>query len=258
LRGKNPRRIHCVGHSLGGALAMFNAEHLANRRVAEVIVYTFGAPRVGDWFQKQSFSSSVGPSNIYRVSNIADPVPMVPLFPYFHVDGIPIDTGAGAIAPSAHRMAATYAPAMAGKTWDSLQAAAAARQRAIESQAEFDLALATAMMTPMGSAGGLYLINKALTWLLKKSLLVVGGTMLAATATVLDRLTWLVSEGAAKCKAIADEAKSLLTAVMHFLGRKAVQVAEVGVAFVRWVLGLLYTSLKVAADRASEFAFRRG
>ena len=258
LRGKSPRRIHCVGHSLGGALAMFNAEHLAQRRVAEVLVYTFGAPRVGDWFQKKSFASSVGADHIYRVANIADPIPMVPLFPYFHVDGIPIDTGAGNIAPSAHRMAGTYAPAMAGKTWGSLQTAAAARQRAIESQAEFDLALARAIVAPMGSAAGYYLIGKALAWLLKKALLVVGGTMLAATATVLDRLAWLVSEGSARCKVIADQAKSLLTAVMHFLGRKAVQAAEVGVAFVRWVLGLLWTSIKISADLARVYGYRRG
>ena len=68
LRGKSPRRIHCVGHSLGGALAMFNAEHLAQRRVAEVLVYTFGAPRVGDWFRPYSAAAITVSAPVVTVS----------------------------------------------------------------------------------------------------------------------------------------------------------------------------------------------
>ncbi|MFY7975238.1 MAG: lipase family protein [Rubrivivax sp.] len=257
LEGPAPTRIHCVGHSLGGALAMLNAEYLAQRGIAEVLVYTFGAPRVGDWFHRQAFVSAIGNSRTFRVYNVADPVPMIPLFPFFHVEGMAIDTGAGLIAPSAHRMAATYAPAVAGKGWSDLRSASAQRQRAIESQAEYDHALAMAMLAPMGSGAALLIIGRALRWLVGRALLVVGGSLLAATATVLDRLAWLVSEGIARCRELAEQARGLFSAVMRFLGRAAVSVGEMGVAFVRWVLEMLWTHMRSLAVRAIRMASRR-
>ena len=40
--------VHCVGHSLGGALATLTANWLHNKQGGRPIsLYTFGAPRVG-------------------------------------------------------------------------------------------------------------------------------------------------------------------------------------------------------------------
>jgi len=36
LRGRNPSHIHCVGHSLGGALAMLNADYFLAKKIAPV------------------------------------------------------------------------------------------------------------------------------------------------------------------------------------------------------------------------------
>lgn len=74
LRGRNPARIHCVGHSLGGALAMLNADALTHARVAPVSVYTFGAPRAGDAFFARSVTKRVGGSEIHRVSASTDQI----------------------------------------------------------------------------------------------------------------------------------------------------------------------------------------
>jgi len=43
-----PVKVHCVGHSLGGALATLIAVWIKNQnKAAEVALYTFGSPRVG-------------------------------------------------------------------------------------------------------------------------------------------------------------------------------------------------------------------
>ncbi len=39
--------IHCVGHSLGGAIASICADWLRTKYKVQVFLYTFGAPRVG-------------------------------------------------------------------------------------------------------------------------------------------------------------------------------------------------------------------
>ena len=44
--------------------------------------------------------------------------------------------------------------------------------------------------------------------------------------------------------------KNLIGAIFSFLGRKIVGAAEVTVAFLRWVLALLFESLRAVALRA--------
>lgn len=76
--------VHCVGHSLGGAVASLAADWVAETLKLPTRLYTFGAPRVGtDWFVKQT-TSSIGSHNMYRVYHRTDPVPMVPLYPFMH------------------------------------------------------------------------------------------------------------------------------------------------------------------------------
>ena len=47
-----------------------------------------------------------------------------------------------------------------------------------------------------------------------------------------------------------QQVKGLIGAIFSFLGRKAAQTADVTVAFLRWVLELLFSSLRVMAERA--------
>ncbi len=42
FRHNNPSRIHCVGHSLGGALATLNADFCTDQRIAEVVLTPSG------------------------------------------------------------------------------------------------------------------------------------------------------------------------------------------------------------------------
>jgi triacylglycerol lipase len=78
--------VHCVGHSLGGAVANLVAIHCAQLG-AEVKLYTFGAPRVGlnTALYDKVLANYLGEENIFRVSHSLDPIPMIPVAPYIHV-----------------------------------------------------------------------------------------------------------------------------------------------------------------------------
>lgn len=82
---KNSDVVHCVGHSLGGAVANLVAIHIAQLG-ARVRLYTFGAPRVGLSIANYDkiMNAKIGERNIYRVSHNFDPIPMIPVMPYIH------------------------------------------------------------------------------------------------------------------------------------------------------------------------------
>ncbi|KAI5055752.1 hypothetical protein GOP47_0029273 [Adiantum capillus-veneris] len=92
------RRVICIGHSLGGALATLCAQwcrYVAYPK-AEIWCVTIGSPRVGNRaFAKDFNNNVVTKGKSYRVVNKGDLVPGVPIFDgickvftrYKHVDG---------------------------------------------------------------------------------------------------------------------------------------------------------------------------
>ena len=82
--------VHCVGHSLGGAIATLLAVEYGLRR-PNVKLYTFGSPRVGAYATPAAFETVLGKENIYRVAHDLDPVTLVGPYPYAHVNGLPTD-----------------------------------------------------------------------------------------------------------------------------------------------------------------------
>lgn len=63
--------VYITGHSLGGALAVVATWYQSSDRLAAC--YTFGAPRAGDQGLIDRFKTP-----IYRIVNVADPVPFTP------------------------------------------------------------------------------------------------------------------------------------------------------------------------------------
>jgi hypothetical protein len=76
------------------------------------------------------------------------------------------------------------------------------------------------------------------------------GLALTAGATVLDQLAWLLGHAAQLSRDLGSQLKTLIGAIFRFLGRKIVGATEVTVAFLRWVLALLFESLRAVALRA--------
>ena len=59
-RGDGPWTFYVTGHSLGGALATIFAYECAELKMGEVVVYTYGSPRVGNAAFVESFHRLVG------------------------------------------------------------------------------------------------------------------------------------------------------------------------------------------------------
>ena len=78
------RRVICTGHSLGGALATLCALDVQyNFPDKQVSCYTFGSPKVGNSYFKDSYNKRV--PQTYRFVNSADTVPSLPPGGYEHV-----------------------------------------------------------------------------------------------------------------------------------------------------------------------------
>ncbi len=82
-RNQGINHIHCVGHSLGEALATLVADYARSRGMS-VSLYTFGSPRVGLFPFSNGITDVIGAESIFGVHHTNDPVSMVPLFPFVH------------------------------------------------------------------------------------------------------------------------------------------------------------------------------
>src|SRR5690554_2241904 len=87
--------VHCIGHSLGGALATLCAEYVGAKTGCETYLYTFGSPRVGLTSFAQNLSERLEGQGdkqakeqlkrVFRVHHQTDIVSCVPPWPYSHV-----------------------------------------------------------------------------------------------------------------------------------------------------------------------------
>lgn len=77
--------IHCVGHSMGGALATLCAEHFINS-TSTPYLYTFGAPRVGMLPHAQYMQKHLG-ERLNRYYYAGDVVTWLPPYPFVHMTG---------------------------------------------------------------------------------------------------------------------------------------------------------------------------
>ncbi len=253
-----PENIHCIGHSLGGALANLNALMLS-RAGERVSLYTFGAPRVGTMPFAADLSLRLS-DRVKRVYHPADPVPMIPLLPFLHAPmtgGIRLAGPAGALVDaSAHDMNASYARLIGDQSWVGLE-----RANTMLGDFQIDSWLQQAAHRRGGfvmrSAALLERVARGLARLVAKaSIYVIGsGLSAAATATLttLDFVAWLLARAADMASTIRDEVMGLVNAIFGFLGRVGNSMVSLTQAALRWVLDLLFDFLanmaRLAIDR---------
>lgn len=255
VRNRNFSHVHCVGHSLGGALAGLNADWSSSAGIAKTSLYTFGAPRIGLPGFSEALTARLKADSIFRVSHVADVVPMIPIFPFRHAPysrgGYQTRNGNGLIGKAAHIMKTSYIPGVLDRGWEDLAnedddpTTDDKIKRWVESSADSS---GPAHM----SASVLGMIARALNWLIRQAgKLLVGalGTTMAIGATVLDQLAWLLSRAAAVSDIIGGHLKALMAAVFRFLGRTIASTAEMTASFLRWALGLLWSTLQNVATR---------
>jgi triacylglycerol lipase len=257
LRHRNPTVVHCVGHSLGGALAHLNADLLNTLGVGMVKLYTFGAPRCGIANFAGTLTDGLGAEHMYRVHHAADVVPMVPLFPFLHAPTrgrayLVRNGNTGFVSFAAHGMD-SYQNGVAGLDWPGLGALPEPPMSDGQLGRWLDQTAATSGPAIVGSAYALKLINRAIHWILASSgaLLANGLSFGFTTAfTLLDHLASLLYRGAQVSAELSEKVSSLIAVIFKFLGHRMVAATSLTLAFIRWVLEMFLTFIASVARKA--------
>ena len=249
--------VHCVGHSLGGALATLAAERIAAEGLGKPALYTFGSPRVGSGAFAQKLTASISPGNIYRVYHKTDIVSMLPMWPFIHVpySGDEYYVESPGIVPwITYHLMDTYINSAKVEGWGKLKKSPppqdfdAAVIAWLQSQNRFGMTVSSVLM-----------FNHAIAYLLKKILYATGIVVLGGASsglTLFDALAQALARGAAASKQIKDEVGGLLRQALRMLGKATAQVGDITVSFIRSVLMALARQVYRVAHGALEAVHR--
>jgi triacylglycerol lipase len=246
--------VHCVGHSLGGAIATLAADYVSHFYPnKKTYLYTFGAPKNGFENFIRKLTTRIGASSIHRVYHQNDPVPMVPIYPFVHApipgDGYRLPFGKAYISGAAHRIGA-YVGTISQQNWLALKGCPdpelndIAIEEWLKQDSDADLASPTTWNR----------LNSALTWVLKK---VAKGLMAAiqipisGIVTLADKIAWLLKEGIDLSAQAAGWVLSLMKKIMRALGMKVAETAvELTRNFMASILAKLVHRMNQEAKKA--------
>lgn len=260
--GFKPTAVHCMGHSLGGALANLNAAACSELGLNSYL-YTVAAPRVGMVPYAEHLSKKMNAAHVYRVANEADVVTMVPSYPYVHSPYVHgtylLDAGWLKINPMQHMLGRGY-NSMTNSTWKQMESLTRGKQQQLENSMyvayKKDAGYFEQIVKMPGAMFNgrlLKMINKAIHDMLSR----VGAQSLLSVShygtgsfTVLDQLAEILSRYAMASHQQAKEVAGMLNAVMAYLGRSTTAVMGASVTTIRWVFGLLHASVTTMAKQA--------
>ncbi|WNZ56688.1 lipase family protein [Microbulbifer sp. MKSA007] len=247
--------IHCLGHSLGGALATLAADWLSSNTGKSIKLYTFGSPRVGLDHFANSCKRKLKSENIYRVYHRADPVPMVPTWPFIHVPNggtgdfeLPTPSLNPKISHSSQTYVKSVSPNGTSLDWDTvkLQKPKGNLEKSVEAWLRSDGVLSLTMNTA-------WIAGEALLWVLKKithlagiSLVVAGGT----TFTLLDRLAIFLHKAYQISKDISFWILRLIRRLAQLIGLAIVEGTDITVSFIRMVFLRMHRAVSDLVMRA--------
>lgn len=266
--GFKPTAVHCMGHSLGGALANLNAAACAELGLNSYL-YTVAAPRVGMVPYAEHLSKKMKAAHVYRVANEADVVTMLPTYPFVHSPYVHgtylLEGGMLKINPRQHMLANGYG-SMVNANWKQMQSLTQGKQQQLENSlypannkeaGQFEQL--AKMPGAMFSGRLLKLINKAIHDMLARlgaqSLLSVAHYRTGAF-TVLDQMAEILARYAQASHKQAKEVAGMLNAIMAYLGRSTHTLADASVATIRWVFNLLHLSVNTMAKQAIQLVGR--
>lgn len=260
LISTGPRtRVHCIGHSLGGAIATLLAADLAeNRKSSQIFLYTFGAPRVADANFGNWLTGKLGANRMLRVYHPADPVPMIPLYPYQQPDMAALRVAApegSFIIHNYHGMLATYGPAMQRiDGWNALLDNRAAPVNDALLRWYLDVGFNQMPIRTM-SAAVMALAVQALQYVLATIRGAMGAALdrqLTRSAHTLDTLAAALVLGLEIDDTISMWVRSLLRTIARLAGK----VIEIGQDITRWFIRYLLESLLRMIGQAALKAFQ--
>ncbi len=244
--------VHCVGHSLGGAVATLLAAHYAARGKA-VKLYTFGSPRVGAFMTYGTLQKRIGQDNIFRVAHDLDPISLIGPFPYIHVNPSPKDANnmtlpspTGSLLSTANHDMNRYIESVGGLDWDNV--------RKFSAQVDHDNALIARWLLHKDNDPGWvqYASAKTLGLLFKLFSFVLKGisTSLILGLTAIDLLAEVLLNGLYKIKALGDQLLQLLGYAAQWAGIKIASGADFTARMIGLILAKMVASVQQLAANA--------
>jgi triacylglycerol lipase len=246
--------VHCLGHSLGGAVASLAADWVARHTKHTVKLYTFGAPRVGtDWFVK-STTTSIGSKHIHRAFHRTDPVPMVPLYPFMHApykgESHYLNSEAPLFSGEAHKME-NYIHSVLKKSWTDITDV---QDNIYGSEGEVERWLKSKSFVDASSAAFWRWVDSALIYVLKKitigSIALLQGVFITGF-TLADKIAYILAKGIELADHISVWVECLMRKLMQALGMAVAKTKEeLTRSLIRVVLGKIMEKLSREARNA--------
>lgn len=230
--------VHCVGHSLGGAIATLAADWIKSTgAAAQVNLYTFGSPRVGLEMFARKCTSRLVADNIYRVYHKTDPVPMVPTWPFSHVPTSDADylmfSPVSAIPWEYHLMKHYIKSVENAAGWKSMKTnrPKGYGQVAVERWLASDGVVSfTANTLELLDAAMLYVIEKAIN-----AAGIVLVTSFSSAFTLLDRMAMFMAKAAKVSVKVSVWVYHLIKKMAALIGVTVKEGADLTVGFIRMV-----------------------
>lgn len=228
-------QIHCVGHSLGGALATICADWIRSGYKIKPYLYTFGSPRVGLMGFADCCTSNIGAERIFRAYHKTDIVPCIPTWPFIHTPNSGTDyylPSPGIVPGATYHGMDKYVESVSGKNWATLAALE------IEKKTESGIVQWLKSSTPVGlTITVMEWLNQALVYVLKKCLngaaWVISGAM-GTSFTLMDQLAYVLKKGIDISENVSSLVLQLIRKIMEILGMKRVlKAADMTRDFIR-------------------------
>lgn len=251
-------RVHCIGHSLGGAVANLAALYVADKKFCnDVVLYTFGCPRVGLKAFANRLTSALHTENIHRVYHNNDVVTMVGPYPFLHA---PVYTpGIRLIWPGANlsglaHSSLNYEKSIGNCSWEQLSydtPELSATQIEMWLAAEGDGAL-WGMSWNVRSTQLQYYLNRAIKYVVDKISHIIPAPELGS-GTLLDYFSYILCEGLTLISDVSIWVLRLMRRIAQVLGvpgAASLEVSSMTYNFIRYLFDELLRRIGIMVKEA--------
>lgn len=255
LRTISPTKVHCIGHSLGEALANLIAEWVDTKGLGSPNVYTFGSPRVGKSSFSESLTLKLGTDRINRAYHKTDIVPMVPAWPFIHSPNPGLSCfiySPGDYPGGTYHDRKLYITSVRGhKDWSSL------RQNPPRTDMEKQVGSWLDSDSPLSLTGNtIAMINSAILYVIKKLALAGLQFVVGETVNLVDLLAKFLVQAARVTKETFSLVNQLMRRILRALGKVITTTGDITYNFVKWILDSLASAMFYSAKLAVGMAHR--
>jgi triacylglycerol lipase len=246
---KNITQVHCIGHSLGGALATICADWVRSTYGIKPYLYTFGSPRVGFMGFADYCTKRVGQERIFRAYHKTDVVPCVPIWPFIHTPNAGTDyylPSPGIMPGAEYHGMDRYVDSVSGKDWLTLSALN------VDQKTERGILHWLRSISPIGlTITAMEWLNEALVYVLKKCFRagawLISGAM-GTGFTLMDQMAYVLNKGIDISENVSSLVLHLIRKILEILGMKrTLNAVDLSHEFIRSTFLQLQT-------RANEYA----